>query len=220
MGERTAPRLTGIKMAPGQRPENDLMLKNIAIVQGHPDPSKERFGRALQAAYEEGARKGGNPVRVIDVAALDFPLLRSKEEWEKGIPPPAIREAQETMRWADHLVFFYPLWAGSMPALLKGFLEQALRPGFTMSRGGGLLASRPLAGRSARIVVTMGMPAFVYRWFFRAHSLKSLQRNILGFCGIEPIRVSLVGHVDDADPTARDRWLAKMRWYGETANAG
>lgn len=224
MGERMAPQLTGIKMAPGRRPENHFMLKNIAIVQGHPDPSKKRFGRALQAAYEEGARKGGSPVRVIDVAALDFPLLRSKEEWEKGIPPPAIREAQETIRWADHLVFFYPLWAGSMPALLKGFLEQAFRPGFAINSGinsgGGLLAAKPLAGRSARIVVTMGMPAFVYRWFFLAHSVKSLERNILGLCGIEPIRVSLVGHVDDADSTARDRWLAKMRWYGETANAG
>ena len=196
------------------------MLTNIAIIQGHPDPAKERFGRALQFAYEEGARTGGHAVRVIDVASLDFPLLRTKEDWEKGKPPPAILEAQATIRWADHLVFFYPLWAGSMPALLKGFIEQALRPGFAMDTHRGLLPARPLAGRSARIVVTMGMPAFVYRWFFRAHSLKSLQRNILGFCGIDPIKVSLVGQVDDADPRGRDRWLAKMRAYGEAADVG
>ena len=196
------------------------MQRNVAIVQGHPDPAKGRFGRALQAAYEEGARKAGHPVRVIDVATLDFALLRSKQDWEKGVPSPAIREAQAAIRWADHLVFFYPLWAGSMPALLKGFIEQAFRPGFAMDPGGGLLAARPLAGRSARIVVTMGMPAFVYRWFFRAHSLKSLQRNILGFCGIEPIKVSLVGQVDDPDPARRQRWLAKMREFGEAADSG
>jgi putative NADPH-quinone reductase len=66
----------------------------------------------------------------------------------------------------------------------------------------------------------MGMPAFVYRWFFRAHSLKSLQRNILGFCGIEPIKVSLVGQVDAPDATSRVRWLGKMRAFGESADAG
>jgi len=196
------------------------MIRNIAIVQGHPDPSKERFGRALQAAYEDGARDAGHQVRVIDVATLDFPLLRSKQDWESGTAPAAIRDSQAAIRWADHLVFFYPLWAGSMPALLKGFIEQALRPGFAMDPRGGMLAARPLAGRSARIVVTMGMPAFVYRWFFRAHSLKSLQRNILGFCGIAPIKVSLVGQVDDPDPAGRRRWLAKMREFGRAADAG
>jgi putative NADPH-quinone reductase len=196
------------------------MQRNIAIVQGHPDPSKERFGRALQAAYEEGARNGGHEVRVIDVATLDFPMLHTKDDWERGAPPPAIREAQATLRWADHIVFFYPLWAGSMPALLKGFIEQAFRPGFAMDPAGGLLAARPLRGRSARIVVTMGMPAFVYRWFFRAHSLKSLQRNILGFCGIAPIKVSLVGRVDEPDASARKHWLGKMREFGAASDAG
>ena len=40
-----------------------------------------------------------------------------------------------------------------------------------------------MSGKSARIVVTMGMPGFWYRWYFRAHSLRSLQRNILKFVG-------------------------------------
>jgi putative NADPH-quinone reductase len=196
------------------------MLRKIAIVQGHPDPSRERFGRVLQAAYTDGAASAGHEVRVIDIATLDFPLLRSKADWEKGDPPPAIRTAQATIAWADHLVFFYPLWAGSMPALLKGFIEQVFRPGFAMDPAGGLRAARPLAGRSARIVVTMGMPAFVYRWYFLAHGLKNLERNILKFCGISPIKVSLVGQVDDADPSGRGRWLDKMRSFGAAGDAG
>lgn len=52
-----------------------------------------------------------------------------------------------------------------------------------------------LQGRSARIVVTMGMPSTVYRWFFRAHSLKALKRNILDFIGIAPIRHTIVGMI-------------------------
>jgi putative NADPH-quinone reductase len=75
-----------------------------------------------------------------------------------------------------------------------------------------------LKGRSARIVVTMGMPAFIYRWFFGAHSLKSLERNILKFVGVKPIRESLVGLVGVKDDRGRKRWLAKMESLGRAGS--
>lgn len=68
---------------------------------------------------------------------------------------------------------------------MKGFLEQVLTPGLayrTDDAGKGRW-SKGLKGKSARLIVTMDMPAFVFRWYFGAHSLKSLKRNILGFCG-------------------------------------
>ena len=76
----------------------------------------------------DGAAKGGHTVRWINVAELDFALLRSREDWERGEPPSAIKACQEDIRWADHLVFIFPLWLGGLPALFKGFLEQTLRP--------------------------------------------------------------------------------------------
>jgi len=194
------------------------MKRNIAIIQGHPDPDGARFARALEAAYTAGAKANGHSVRVIDVATLGFPLVRSKHEWEHGEPPDCIVGAQSIIRWADHLLIIYPLWAGSMPALLKGFFEQAFRPRFAFDEEG--KHGGKLAGRSARIVVTMGMPAVVYRWFFRAHSVKSLQRNILHYCGIGPIKVSLIGSVDDPDPAHRKRWLERMRDFGTEADVG
>lgn len=196
------------------------MKRNIAIIQGHPDTAPERFGRALEAAYVAGAKAAGHSVRVIDVATLGFPLLRSKREWEQDDPPDCIVGVQSTIRWADHLVIIYPLWAGSMPAILKGFFEQVFRPKFAFGEERKLGGARRLEGRSARIVVTMGMPALVYRWFFRAHSLKALQRNILRFCGIDPIKVSLVGSVDSPDPANRLRWLERMRDFGTAADVG
>ena len=102
-----------------------------------------------------------------------------------------------------------------MPALLKAFFEQVLRPGFAIrkeiSLSGGLLK-----GKSARIVVTMGMPAFIYRWFFGAHSLKSLERNILKFVGIKPIAETLIGNVEGG-PQVAAKWLAKMHDLGRMA---
>jgi putative NADPH-quinone reductase len=193
------------------------VTKCIALVVGHPDPRPERFDRALAAAYEAGAIAAGHEVRCIDVAALDFPLLRRRDDWEHGTAPDAIRGAQQTVEWADHLVIIYPLWLGAMPALLKAFLEQIFRPGFAFAYPEGKgLPRKLLKGRSARVVVTMGMPAILYRWFFRAHSVKSLKRNILAFCGFGPVRVSLVGSVEGAD-AARRRWLAGMHALGRAA---
>jgi putative NADPH-quinone reductase len=189
--------------------------KRIAIIQGHPDPSGRRFGHALALAYAGSAAQTGHEVKSIDVARIEFPFLRSKEEWETGSPPDVIREAQRTIGWADHLVILYPLWLGAMPSLLKAFLEQVFRPAFSIVKlDGGTRWRRQLAGKSARVVVTMGMPVFVYRWYFRAHSLKSLERNVLRFCGIGPIRESLIGLVESKDGSRRRKWLAKMTALG------
>ena len=114
------------------------------------------------------------------LAQLDFPLLRSEEAWKDGALPAALAQAQTDIAWAQHIVLFFPLWLGDMPALLKGFLEQVARPGFAFqAQGDDLFARKGLSGRSARVVVTMGMPALLYRWYFRAHSVKNLERNIL-----------------------------------------
>ena len=66
---------------------------------------------------------------------------------------------------------FFPLWLGSLPALLKAFLEQVLRPGFAFDTGKAF--SGRLKGRSARVIVTMGMPAWVYRLWFHARGTGS-----------------------------------------------
>jgi putative NADPH-quinone reductase len=190
------------------------MAKQIVMIQGHPDPSGKRFGHALAGAYAEGAREGGHPVKCIDVAKLEFPILRTKEDFEEGAPPESIREAQEQIRWADHLVIFFPLWLGTMPALLKGFFEQTFRYGFALGKPeGGKGLTRMLAGKSARIVVTMGMPSVVYRWYFRAHGVKVLERSILGLAGIGPIKESFIGMVEGSS-AGREKWLAEMRTLG------
>lgn len=190
--------------------------RRILIIDGHPDPAGLHFVHALVQAYAQGAKAGGHEVRVIEVASLEFPGLRSPEDFLKGEPPSAIREAQEQVMWAEHLVILFPLWLGSMPSLLKAFFEQLLRPGFAFAaaRGKGL-PRKLLKGRSARIVVTMGMPALFYRWVYRAHSLKSLERNILAFCGIGPIRASVIGTIESAG--RRGQWLAKLGELGKKA---
>jgi putative NADPH-quinone reductase len=191
------------------------MGKRIALIVGHPDPRGARFGRALAEAYAQGAREGGHELRSIDIAAIEFPLLRSKDDWDKGALPESLRDPQEAIGWAEHIVLVFPLWLGTMPALLKAFLEQVLRPGFAIARAeAGAEWERHLAGKSARLVVTMGMPALLYKWYFGAHGVKGMERNVLAFCGIRPIRETLIGMVEVSAP-ARERWLAKLRELGK-----
>jgi putative NADPH-quinone reductase len=195
-----------------------MSSKRILLIQGHPDPKAGHFGHALAQAYADGATQAGHTLRRVDVAQLDFPLLRSAEEWQHGSLPGSLNPAQDDIAWAQHLAVFFPLWLGDMPALLKAFLEQVARPGFAFHEdGNGGFGKKGLAGRSARVVVTMGMPSLVYRYFFRAHSIKSLERNVLGFVGIAPVHETLIGMVERMPDKERERWFDKLRALGRKA---
>lgn len=192
---------------------------NVLVIQGHPDPAGGHYLNALADAYAAGATAAGHAVRRIEVARLDLPRLRSKDEYDHGEPPPAAAAAQADLAWAGHVVILYPLWLGTVPSGLQAFFEQVFRPGFAArvvdARTGRV--EKLLGGRSARVVVTMGMPALAYRWWFRRHSLASLERNLLGFVGIAPIRETLIGSVEAIGPTKRAKWLAALADLGAQA---
>jgi putative NADPH-quinone reductase len=194
------------------------MGKNILVIQGHPDCSQDHLCHTLADAYASGAADGGHTVRYSMVAQLDFPLLRNQHQWEHDEAPPGLRQAQDDILWAQHLVLVYPLWLGDMPALLKGYLEQVARPGFAFARNLRTpLGKKPLAGRSARVIVTMGMPAPIYRWYFRAHSVKSLKRNVLRFVGITPVHETLIGMAGSPGAETITQWVGKMEVLGRDA---
>jgi len=206
-------RETGASRGNGRR-----VTKHILLVVGHPDASAQHLCHALARAYENGAISGGHSVECIDLGRLDFPILRSKRDWDEGAAPQTLRKAQASFKSADHLVIIYPLWLGGMPALLKGFLEQVLRPDIGFSVDHAAVRGRPLKGCSARIVVTMGMPALAYRWYFGAHSLKALRRNILGFLGVAPVRETLIGGIESLDERRVDTWLSRLHRMGRDAS--
>jgi putative NADPH-quinone reductase len=189
---------------------------NITVLQGHPDGRARHYCHVLADAYAAGARDAGHAVRVVDIGAIEFPLLRTKQSFDESAVPAELAAAQRDIEWAGHLLLVYPLWLGEMPAVVKGFFEQVLRPGFAFEIGGHGW-KRKLRGKTARVVVTMGMPAAVYRWYFGAHSLKSLRRNVLSFVGIKPVRSTLIGSVEGSSAKTRQRWLAKMRALGAAA---
>lgn len=190
-------------------------MSHILLIQGHPDPAGGHLCHALADAYQAGAQAAGHAVQVVTPALLDFPLLANGLEWEEGALPPALAPAQQAITQAQHIVLIYPLWLGDMPARLKAFLEQVARPGFALARKAkNPLHAGLLAGRSARVVVTMGMPALFYRWYYGAHSLKSLERNILNFVGIAPVRNTLVGGAGQMAAADVATWRRRLQVLG------
>ncbi|WP_422345587.1 NAD(P)H-dependent oxidoreductase [Parasphingorhabdus sp.] len=191
-------------------------MKRIAIIDAHPDPDPARFGHALVSAYAQGAKEAGHEVREICLAGKDIPLLQSRKQWMEEDVPASVKPGQDAIKWAQHIVFFYPLWMGDMPALLKAFIEQAYRPGFALDYGAEddrKMPKKLLTGRSARLVVTMGMPAIFYRAYFASHSVRSFKRNILALTGVDPVSTSLIGNVDGSSKH-RERWLKKLTDHG------
>jgi putative NADPH-quinone reductase len=193
------------------------MSRRVAILQGHPDPLRNHYGHALAEAYADGARRAGHGVRFIE-PALDPPAyIINQADWATPATRPATLAAQETLTWCDHLAVFYPLWLGDVPALLKAFLEEVSRGGFMISVGEDGRWTAKMAGRSARVVVTMGMPAIAYRVYYLSHSLKSLERNVLAFAGFSPVRDTVIGMVE-ASAEDRAGWLEEMRELGASAS--
>ncbi len=190
------------------------MARHVTIVQGHPDPAGGRLCHALANAYAEGAEEAGHVVARVEIARIDFPLLRTQMDFEEGTLPPSLNGARDALIAADHIVFVFPLWLGTMPALVKAFLEQVMRPSAVFEYRENGLPKKLLAGRSARLVVTMGMPVAAYRWFFFEHGLKGLERNVLHFVGIRPIRETLFGSVRNASESRRRSWLHRMKEMG------
>lgn len=190
------------------------MGNRILILQGHPDVAERHLCHALAESYRKGAVSAGRDVRVVEIAKLGLPLLRSAKEWEAEAPA-EVEVVQNDILWADHVVLIYPLWIGTTPALVKAFLEQVFRRDFAFSSGANPLVNKKLKGRSARIVVTMGMPAFLYRWYFGAHSLKSLERNLFRFVGFKPVEHTVLGLVENVGDRWRQRWIDKLESLGK-----
>lgn len=63
------------------------MTRRILLIQGHPDSGERHYLHALADAYADGARESGAELRPITVADLNFPLLRSRNEWEHEACP-------------------------------------------------------------------------------------------------------------------------------------
>ena len=97
-------------------------------------PCDDSFSHAAADRAVDGLTAAGHTVDVIDLYAEGFRAAMSYEEriaYESGDPilDPQVAAHVELLQSAQILVFVYPTWWSSMPAILKGWLERVMVPG-------------------------------------------------------------------------------------------
>ncbi|GGF35850.1 NAD(P)H-dependent oxidoreductase [Echinicola rosea] len=189
-------------------------MKKILIINGHPDRESYSFG--LSSAYKIGAEKSGADIKEIHIRDLDFnPNLefgyRKRTELE-----PDLLDAQEKLKWAEHLVWVYPVWWGSVPAIMKGFLDRVLLPGFAYNkRKDSLWWDKKLTGKTARIICTLDQPSWYYRLVNGSPSHHAMKRGTLNFIGVKKVKITTIGPIRLSKETFREKWLGKVEKLGQ-----
>jgi 1,4-dihydroxy-2-naphthoate polyprenyltransferase len=185
----------------------------VLVINGH--PREESLSTALMKAYIAGARKAGACIQTLIISRLQFDLNVSHKTPHLQYMERDLRTAQELILWAEHIVFIYPTWWGTMPALLKGFIDRVFISGFAFEETEGGIGYEPLLrGKTAEILTTMDTPALVYQLIYRAPGHNAMRRAILEFCGLIVTRVSAFGPVRKSDHHRREVWLRKAIQQG------
>jgi putative NADPH-quinone reductase len=170
-------------------------MRRLVVVNGHPDPRKQRFCAALADAYARGGTAAGWRAETVRVGEL---ALASLLAWRDGEEPDtAAADMLTTIEAADRLAIVFPLWFDKPPEPLTALFTR-------------------VAPRRAHVIVTMDMPAFAYRSILRDPAAAPMFA-IPGVTAEDPV---LIGCASSINAGHRRSWLAAMRNYGERTRLG
>lgn len=189
-------------------------MKKTVIINGHPD--KQSFCFALAESYKKGADTNGNHCKLVNLIDLKFnPILTYGYRVISELEPDLLKIQQDILQ-ADHLVFVYPNWWATFPALLKGFIDRVFLPNFAFKyHEKGQLWDKLLKGKTARLIVTMDTPKWYYWLINRNAGHHAMKIGVLEFCGIKPVKISVFAPVKSSDLYQRKKWLDKVEILGK-----
>lgn len=192
------------------------MKKNVLVILGHPD--KDSFCGVLSRTYIESVKATDSEIRELRLGELKFdPILWKGYNRIQELEPDLVK-AQDFIRWSNHMVFVYPTWWGTMPALMKGFFDRVFLPGFAFKyREISGPPDKLLSGRTADLFVTMDTPTWYYRWIYHRPGHNEMKRTILEFCGIKVTRITEFAPVRESTPQQREKWINIVKSHGTNA---
>ncbi len=189
-------------------------MKKILLINGH--PNADSFNFALFEAYKKGAILAGADIKEIVIKDLEFnPNLQFGYQKRTELEPDLLN-AWEKIKWAEHMVWFHPVWWGGLPAITKGFIDRLFLPGFTFRyKENSVWWDKLLISKTARIITTLDQPSWYYRFAFGRPSVNQLKKSTLEFCGVKPVKVTYVGPIRNSKLTTRTKYLEKLELLGK-----
>lgn len=153
---------------------------NVLVVFAHPEP--QSLSAALRDVAIGQLEADGHTVELSDLYAQnwkavvdreDFPAfdrqnrlivgLASGQGFASDTLTADVKAEQDKLRWADAVIFQFPLWWFSMPAILKGWFDRVYALGFAYgvgehsdTRWGDRYGEGSMAGKRAMLLVTAG----------------------------------------------------------------
>ena len=187
----------------------------ILLVLAHPQP--ESFAHAVQERARAGLQRAGHEVRLLDLYGIGFDPVMSEAD-RRDYHTPGLNEVRVAdqlahLRWAEGLVFVYPTWWYSLPAMLKGWIDRVWVPFATFELPQGL---EPVRGRMQNIRLIGGFSTYGSPWWWIRLVSGDPGRRIV-MKGLRPLchprcRSFWMGHyrMDSSTPASRARFLRKV----------
>ncbi|RFC55544.1 NAD(P)H-dependent oxidoreductase [Brumimicrobium aurantiacum] len=189
-------------------------MKNVLVINGHPD--KESFNYALSEAYLKGLKESNSNISQINIAELDFdPNLKFGYRKRMELEPDLV-SAIEKIKSANHIVWVFPMWWYSYPAIMKGFIDRTFLPGITYQPiEGKAFPAQLLKGKTARLIITADTPKWYDSIFMKSPAVNQFKNGTLKFCGVKRIKVSYFAPIKSSSQKIRAKWLAKVEGLGK-----
>lgn len=192
------------------------MSKNIVVILGNTD--SDSFCASIAEEYVQSAKNAGNAVKFFKLGEIEFdPILRSGYKKRQELEPGLV-EIRDAITWSNHIVLVYPIWWGSIPAILKGMFDRIFLPGFAFKyRDNSQLWDKLLKGRSAHAITTMDTPPWYFKLVYCSPAHHQMRKTILEFTGIRPVKITSFGPIRYSDDSRRARWLNQVNEFAKIA---
>lgn len=194
------------------------MSRRILVADLH--PARLSLSAGLAQAYRTGAEGAGHQVRTAKLSEMRFdPDFGQASFRAAPVLEPDLVTFRENLTWAEHVVLILPMWWGGLPAKTKGLFDRTFLPGYAFDpRQKRMGLPKPLlAGRSARLILTSDTPGWAFGLMYRSALRHQIQRQILGYVGIKPLRFTHFSPVEHSTDRVRTRWLTQTEAHGRSA---
>lgn len=192
------------------------MGKRIFIWAGHPRAASLSGGMA--DGYQAAAEAEGAETRRMNLSDMDFDPDLTEGYHSRKTLEPCLEEWRENTLWAEHFCWAYPYWWGGMPAKMKGVIDRCFLPGFAMKyHEDDPWWDRLLTGRSADVMITSDSPAWFDGLMYGRPGKKQVERLVLKFSGVKPVRTLQVGTVKTASDKKIAQWIKAAAKRGRQA---